>query len=146
MDRYHALRSCNMFKVNPCRKKHAEPNACQKDRQIEQKHLCQFPTQPAHFLVLTDTDKIWAFTHEIQVFEGWFFFVILSNLVIASKWNQKSESVCAIINLFWKIDWFMASEGADMLIIAFTLKMGESVVHNTQNIFIWIFLSETGYI
>ena len=55
-DRHGAYReitlnkSCNAFKFNPSKINLAVPNACQKDGQIELKHLLQFPAQPSSFL------------------------------------------------------------------------------------------------
>ena len=47
-------RSYTVLRFNPCRKKQAEQNACQKDGQFELKFSLQIPAQPAPFLGLME--------------------------------------------------------------------------------------------
>ena len=71
-------------------------------------------------------------------------FVLSSNLVLATE-TTKSTS-CFVLKSI-EFGRFMTSEGTETLILAFTSKTKQSVAYNRQRIFfIWIFLSENGYI
>ena len=79
-----------------------------KDGQIELKDLLQLPAQPAHFHGSTGNTTFVHFFQESKEFEGRFFFVISSNLVLASEWTTSwNQFVLQSIDF----DRFMTSEG-----------------------------------
>ena len=129
--------------VQAAKKKHAVPIACQKIRQNRsEKVLLQFPDQPSHILGSTENTTFVHLPKKSKYLKA-VFFVISSNIVLASEWTT-SRNQLVLQSIYF--DRFMTSEGTDTLISAFTSKTGQSVARYTHRFFIRIFQSERGYI
>ena len=75
-----------MLKFNPSEKKHAVPIACQKYGKIDLKHLLQFPDQPSPILGSTENTTFVHLPKKSKYLKA-DFFVISSNIVLASEWT-----------------------------------------------------------
>ena len=65
---------------------HPVPNLCKKpDSHIIFKRVLKFPAQPSHFLGTIENYNICISDQEIEVFEVRFFFLLSSNLVLATE-------------------------------------------------------------
>ena len=128
-----------MLKFSPREKKHAVPIACQKIRQNRSETLIAVPGSTVTYSRLNRKYNICAITQQIQVFEGCFFFVISSNIVLASEWTtSRNQFVLESIDF----DRFMTSERTDALILAFISKTGQDVARYTHRIFLFGFFSQ----
>ena len=92
--------SCKLFSSIPVEKKttNRADRMAKKTVNIELKYILQFPAEPAHFLGLTEKTTFAHLTQNIQQFKGCFFFVISSNLVIASEWTT-SRNQYALLSM-----------------------------------------------
>ena len=119
----HFQKVMQRIEVQSHRKKACVVDCMSKIRQNWSETLIAVPGSTVTYSRLNRKYNICAFTQEIHVFEGWFF-VIWSNIVLASEWTtSRNQFVLYSIDF----DRFMTSEGTDALILAFTSKTGQSV-------------------
>ena len=125
-------KSCNMLKFNFCGKKHAVPIVCKTDGHIILNRIFEFPAQPSP-LPGTMENTIFAYLTKKCKYLKSDFFVLSSNLFLATERTKSRERF-----VLKSVDFGQFIT----LILAFTSKTGQSVVHNRHGISLFGFYWE----
>ena len=127
-----------MLKFNSSKKSMRCRLHVKKYGKIDVKHLLQFPDKLSPILGSTENTTFVHLPKKSKYLKA-DFFVISSNIVLASEWTTSRIDLCYNRSIFGR---FMTSEGTDALILAFTSKTGQSVARYTHRIFLFGFFNQ----